>query len=149
MRSNAEPPSAEPLESQPYTFPVIESRSHIEIKRGGTVWNETFSSVEIDDITNTMTTPIDHPVVSVKRRCISGIPMRHCVRQWKVNEVTNPSSDLNLALGLSSWDLPLKLTNLSPPHTSDPLPSSHFKTSYHVRSLTALCIGTMTFMSFA
>lgn len=64
-------------------------------------------------------------------------------------EATDPNSDLNLALGLSSWDLPLKLTNLSPPHASDPLPSSHFKISYHVRSLTALCIGTMIFMSFA
>ena len=62
---------------------------------------------------------------------------------------TDPNSDLNLALGLSSCDFPLKLTSFNPPHTSDPLPSSHFKISYHVRSFTALCIGTMTFMSFA
>ena len=61
---------------------------------------------------------------------------------------TDPNSDLNLALGLSSCDFPLKLTSFKPPQASDPLPSSHFKTSYHVRSFTALCIGTITFMSF-
>ena len=62
--------------------------------------------------------------------------------------MTNPRSDLNLALGLSSCDFPLKLTSFNPPHAFDPLPSSHFNTSYHVRSFTALCIGTMTFISF-
>ena len=149
MWSDTEPPSTEPLEPQFYAFPIIQSWSDIEVERGGGVWTETFTGVKVDDVAHPVTTPVNYPVVSVKRGCVSGnvseIPRE--VRRIRMR-ATNPNSDLNLALGLSSCDFPLKLTSLNPPHASDPLPSSHFKISYHVRSFTALCIGTITFMSF-
>ena len=72
MRSDAEPPSAESLESQFYTLPVVESWSHIKVEGGGTFCNETFACVKVDDVTNAVTAPVDYPVVSVKWRCISG-----------------------------------------------------------------------------
>lgn len=48
-----------------------------------------------------------------------------------------------------SFGLPLKFTSLIPPHLSPPLPTSHFRTSDQARSFTALCMGTIVFMSEA
>lgn len=62
---------------------------------------------------------------------------------------TNPRSMFSRALGLLSFGRPLKLTSFIPPQTSPPRPASQFKISRHARSLTALCIGTIVFMSAA
>jgi len=72
LRSDTEPPSAEPLESQLYALPVIESWSNIEVERGTAVWTETFAGVEIDNITDAVAAPVNHPIVSVKWGCVSG-----------------------------------------------------------------------------
>lgn len=66
MRSDAEPPPAEPLEAQFYALPVIESWSDIEIE-GGAGWTETFAGIEVDDVAHTVATPVNYPVVSIKR----------------------------------------------------------------------------------
>ena len=76
MRCDTEPPSTESLESQFYTLPVIESRSHVEVERGSTVWNKAFSGVEIDNITYAVTTPVDHPVVSVEWGSVPRTPIK-------------------------------------------------------------------------
>jgi len=71
LRSDTEPPSAEPLKSQLYALPVIESWSDIEVERGSAVWAETFAGVEINDVTDAVAAPVDHPIVSVKWGCVS------------------------------------------------------------------------------
>ena len=67
----------------------------------------------------------------------------------KTEGLTHPNSVFTQAFGVLSFGLPLKLTNLTPPQLSPPRPLSHFSTSPHARSFTALWIGTMTRMSFA
>lgn len=66
MRSDAQPPPAKPLESQLHALPVVKSWSHIKVERGCSVWTETLSGIEIDDVADTVTTPVDHPIMSVK-----------------------------------------------------------------------------------
>lgn len=71
MRSDTEPPSAEPLESQFRALPIIESWPDVEVKRGTAVWTEVFAGVKVYDVSDAVAAPINYPVVSVKRGCVS------------------------------------------------------------------------------
>ena len=71
MRSDTQPPSTEPLESQFHTLPVVKSWSYIKIEGGCTIWTETLSCVEIDNVADAVAAPVDYPVMSIKWRRIS------------------------------------------------------------------------------
>ena len=71
MRSDTEPPSTEPLEPQFHALPIIESWSYIEVERGRAGRTETFACVKVDYVPHAVAAPVNYPVVSVKRGCVS------------------------------------------------------------------------------
>ena len=71
MRSDTKPPSTEPLEPQFHALPIIESWSDIEVERGCAGRTETFACVEVDYVAHSVAAPVNYPVVSVKRGCVS------------------------------------------------------------------------------
>jgi hypothetical protein len=80
LRSDAQPPSAEPLESQFHALPVVEGWSYVKVERGSAVRTETSSDIVINDVANAVAAPVDYPVVSVKWGCIS-VNLRKVLRK--------------------------------------------------------------------
>lgn len=147
-------------QSHPSTFPTIQRRPDIQVKAqipcilrwharrcSGCRSGRRPTSVEVNDVSYLCSTSGDDPIMSIEGSGVSVIRGKRSVHlvhgillnaTSKNRDLTHPNAVFIQAFGVRSRGRPLKLTNLTPPHFSPPIPFSHFSNSAQALSFTAL-----------